>query len=279
MKENLQWPYALVGAAEGYLIENQQHNAFWAQCTSPKDYEWLKKEEVICSGTFAGKAHMMLAVFEHMFKLHESIADPRAFDQGLWNLTARTAPFRFSFRIPKMSEGFCATGWPSKNLVGGMRYQTDDPPVYMDDYVVYTPDGVTPFSIVHQYDRQPNWAGPISKMIADLDEKPPAGKPIILIASCQAYCTNGFNDAARDTWLKKWRGLVDYRFVLGRECKDFQCRLTRSLSMPRMPTNPFHSRFANREDGRRATVTAKLSLWNGYIRTRRAATRQWLREV
>ena len=204
----------LVGAAEGYLIGNQQHNAYWAQRTSPEDYEWLCHEEVLCSGTFAGKASTMLEVFEHMFALHKSVKDPTAFDQGLWNLTARTTPFVEYLHIPKMSEGFCATGWPSKNLVPGMKYATDVSPLYGEDFVVYTPDGVTPFSIVHQFDREPEWAAKISEIMAAADAPPP-GKPIILIASCEAYRHNGFNAAARETWLAKWGHLIDYRFVYG----------------------------------------------------------------
>lgn len=43
---------------------------------------------------------------------------------------------------------------------------------------------------------------------------------VILLASCEAYRTNGFNDAARRTWIAQWGHLIDYRFVLGRGCKD-----------------------------------------------------------
>lgn len=40
-------------------------------------------------------------------------------------------------------------------------------------------------------------------------------KPIILIMSCKRDKENGNNQAIRDTWLKSWGGLIDYRFVLG----------------------------------------------------------------
>lgn len=216
MEENLNGA-KLIGAAEGYLIENQYHNDFWAQCTSPKDYAWLKKEEVICSGTFAGEATTMLAVFEHMFELHESIADPRAFDQGLWNLTARTSPFKEVFRIPKMREGFCATGWPSKQFMGDMQYVTDQSPVYMEDSVVYAPETGVPYAIVHQYDREPAWAERINAIMERV-EKP----PIILIFSCEAWRQNGVNQAARDTWIKDLDGRIEHRFVIGRQGELFR---------------------------------------------------------
>jgi hypothetical protein len=208
-------PAKLIGAAEGYLIKDQPHNAFWAQCTAPHDYTWLQNEEVICSGTFAGEAQTMLKVFEHMFWLHENIEDPRAFDQGLWNFTARSSPFKEVFRIPKLSEGFCATGWPGKETAPGMTYRTDKSPVYLSDLTVAAPDTGLPYSIVHQYDRNPQWAGLISQIMVEA-EKP----PIILIGSCEAWRHNGFNQAARDTWIKDLAGRFEYRFLLGRECEN-----------------------------------------------------------
>lgn len=205
----------LVGATEGFLIDEQPHNANWARRTSPKDYDWLKKEEVLCVGTFAGEARTMLAAFENMFALHGSVEDPEAFDQGLWNLTARSTPFKEVYRTPRLREGFCATGWPSKPLYPGMQYTTDQAPVYMDDAIVYTPETDVPFSIVHQYDREPAWANKINEIMARV-EKP----PIILIFSCEAWRHNGINQAVRDTWLKDLDGRIEHRFVLGHECKN-----------------------------------------------------------
>ena len=104
----------LFGASEGGPIKDQAFNANWVKRTSPKDWEWMKEEEICCSGTFAGEAQIMLDVFKQMYQLHLDVADPAAFDQGLWNFTARMPQFKKYFRIPKMKEGFCATGWPSK---------------------------------------------------------------------------------------------------------------------------------------------------------------------
>ena len=119
----------LFGASEGGPIKDQSFNANWVKRTSPKDWEWMKEEEICCSGTFAGEAQIMLDVFKNMYQLHLDIADPAAFDQGLWNFTARSEPFKKYFRIPKMKEGFCATGWPEKAATF-MPYTSDDPPVW-----------------------------------------------------------------------------------------------------------------------------------------------------
>ena len=44
--------------------------------------------------------------------------------------------------------------------------------------------------------------------------------PLILIASCKAWRTNGINDAARKTWIAAWGDRISYKFVLGRGCEN-----------------------------------------------------------
>jgi len=215
LAENITADVMLFGASEGGPIKDQSFNANWVQRTSPKDWEWMKEEEICCSGTFAGEAKIMLDVFKHMYQLHLDIKDPAAFDQGLWNFTARSEPFKKYFRIPKMKEGFCATGWPSKADTF-MPYTMDEPPVWdWQDMVCYSPGTHVPFCIVHQYDREPAWATQIRNIFQDTDTP-----PLILIGSCGAWRTNGVNQAARDTWLKDLDGRMAYKFVLGRECQN-----------------------------------------------------------
>lgn len=207
----------LYGAAEGCLIGDQPHNANWVSRTAPDRWEEMKKEEVCCSGTFAGDANTMLKVFEHMYSLHKSVKDPAAFDQGLWNVTARTSPFSEVFKIPKMKEGFCATGWPSKAATFS-AYTTDQEPVWnWEDMVCYAPETSVPFSIVHQYDRETAWRTRIDAIMKG-EELPPLTNPLILIVSCEAYRHNGIQDAIRETWAKTSE--IPYRFLLGRGCEN-----------------------------------------------------------
>ena len=205
----------LFGASEGCLIKESSYTANWVQRTSPKDWEWMKEEEICCSGTFAGEAKTMLEVFKCMYQLHLDVADPAAFDQGLWNFVARSSPFKEVFRIPKMKEGFCATGWPNK-AVTFMPYTTDDAPVWdWQDMVCYAPGTRTPFCLVHQFDREPTWAAGIRNIFQDTD-----APPVILIASYEAARHNGYQQAQRDTWIKDLSGRMPYKFVLGRECEN-----------------------------------------------------------
>lgn len=48
----------------------------------------------------------------------------------------------------------------------------------------------------------------------------PSIGPLILIASCKAWRTNGINDAARKTWIAAWGDRISYKFVLGRGCEN-----------------------------------------------------------
>lgn len=45
-------------------------------------------------------------------------------------------------------------------------------------------------------------------------------KPIILIMSCKRDQENGSNDGCRQSWIREWPNLVDYKFFLGNGCKS-----------------------------------------------------------
>ena len=109
----------------------------------------------------------MLDVFKNMYQLHLDIADPAAFDQGLWNFTARSEPFKKYFSDTENQEGFVATGWPEKAATF-MPYTSDDPPVWnWQDMICYAQLPGVPFSIVHQYDRSSLWASQIRNIFQE----------------------------------------------------------------------------------------------------------------
>ena len=158
LEDNLKAPYRFVGARECVQIKNQHHNAVWAEHVSPTDFPWLKEEEVLCTGTIAGDAEFMLHVLKTLYEVANAIPDIQACEQGTFNYIVRKSPeLKRTMYVPHMAEGWTATAWNTKRYMP-YAYSTDDAPVFgTDDYVVYTPDGVTPFSIVHQYDRDQNW--------------------------------------------------------------------------------------------------------------------------
>lgn len=166
--EHLKEPYSLIAARECWRIVNQPHNNQWARFTAPAEYDWLKEQEVLCAGTIAGTAETMLKLHAAIYAAAQTL-DPRSNDQGIFNYIVRKAPFLELCIVPNMAAGFVATGWNTKRYEP-YAYSTDDAPVFnVGDYVVYTPDGVTPFVISHQYDRDGNWRYCIEKIMETAD--------------------------------------------------------------------------------------------------------------
>ena len=143
--------HKLFGAGECVLIRNQSLNDWWVARGFDHDtHRWLRNEQVCCGGTLAGTADVMLDALSKVLELTVNGVN----DQAALNYVLRTSPFKEIMTVPKMAEGFCCTcsQFLSSGDDGGVL--TDEVPVFnKSDGVVYTPDGKTPFSIVHQVDR------------------------------------------------------------------------------------------------------------------------------
>jgi hypothetical protein len=157
---------ALVAARECWRIKDEtQFNAPWAKATVPDDYEWLCNQEICCGGTIAGDAE---TVFRAISKIYEMLcANPAANDQAAWSYLVHK-PFAFpvptKIWIPDMSDGWTATCSAVKtptfsSIIGrDESLLTDKAPVFdMTRGLVLTPDGKTPFALVHQYNRDGRW--------------------------------------------------------------------------------------------------------------------------
>jgi len=146
----------IVAASECYKVKDETVcNDGWAKHTAPADYTWLREEDVLCSGTFAGDAVSMLGVFSRIYEMTLSNRDPLAADQGMFQYIVRTSPYKEILHVPRMREGFCSTFWPQRVV---SQTDTDSAPLYSEaDGVVYAPETNVPFAIVHQYDRLAKW--------------------------------------------------------------------------------------------------------------------------
>jgi glycosyltransferase involved in cell wall biosynthesis len=167
---NMKLPYRLVAATEGFLAKNDHFNDNWLKRVCPQDHQRLREMEVCCSGTFAGDAEIMLAVFEKIYEMTLASLNVRPYnaDQGMFMYIIRNAPFIDITMIPTLDKGFVATWSPSKTLNTSFQIPKDFPvPLFNTlDGIVYTADGKTPFSIVHQYDRDIVWKTFIEKKYA-----------------------------------------------------------------------------------------------------------------
>jgi glycosyltransferase involved in cell wall biosynthesis len=159
LENNLDAPYSLVAAGEGWLVKDEPYNDRWTKKISPSDYAWLRELEICCSGTFAGHTAVMLGVFEEIYKLTLAsigVAPDNA-DQGMFNRIIRTLPYKELTTVPCMSAGFCATWFPAKSNDPKLIPNYGAPVFDWNDGTVYTPTTNAPFCMVHQYDRDAAW--------------------------------------------------------------------------------------------------------------------------
>lgn len=149
-------PSIIVVAGLGHAIKSCPYNDPWVRAAHPPSYEEVRECEAVACGTFAGEADAMLMLFIDIFDGCLYANDPQATDQGMLNYLMRCEPYDKIARIPRMTEGFSAQWFPAKDK---------DPTIY-PDYgfpvfdkkrgLVLAPTGGA-FSIVHLYDRDPEW--------------------------------------------------------------------------------------------------------------------------
>jgi len=191
--ENNLAPSRIVAASEWWPFKvDPRYNDMWLRNTVPTDadYQRIRSEEVWCGGTLAGEADTMCAAMTQIYNMVR--VRPAGNDQGALNYVLRTSPFKEITRAPRTSEGFVATcsvfSTDSFKSYAARPQRTDTPPLFdRSRSMVLTPDGKTPFSIVHQYDRDSSWTPIIEKRYADASvvKKEMA---LVLISSGDVFC-------------------------------------------------------------------------------------------
>jgi hypothetical protein len=166
----------LVAARECWRIKDEtRYNDPWLSQSFPAEYDWLREQEIVCGGTVAGDAETMLRTMKQISKFSEN---PEVNDQSSLAYVVHK-PFNFPVPtrvfMPIMQEGWCATCSAFKtagfqSIIGIPDDQlTDTPPVFdQHNEVVLTPDGKTPFVLVHQYNRDVNWIRIMHSKYGDL---------------------------------------------------------------------------------------------------------------
>lgn len=155
-------PSRLLGCSECLIMGNDPvYNGPWVKNSFPNDpakRELVNSNEILCGGTVAGDAEAITQLLTALYDMCSSSITMN--DQTALNYLLRTEPFASMTRIPKMDEGFTATcSWLFG--IGNQQHGhqlTDKVPVFdRSTTTVKTPNGKTPFAIVHQYDREPVW--------------------------------------------------------------------------------------------------------------------------
>lgn len=156
LEKNLS-PHKLIGCSEGVMLYNEPTNDSWVKQVSGTDYEWVRKEEQLCSGTIAGEAVDMLNLFRKIYDMSFTVPDYGfGRDQGLLNYILRVSPFKEVARVVRADESFALqANWFLLNQYEGLR--TSRMPRFDTDSGLAYPYGSSePFCILHQYNRDPS---------------------------------------------------------------------------------------------------------------------------
>ena len=156
-------PAELVGPSECICIGDQDVNSRWIRETMGEEVEkWLAGYEVLCCGTIIGRIRAVAEVVAEMC-VKSNFLSGWGYDQAYFNYLVRIPPLQAVTRVLKMREGFIATcSWFLSEPWKWAPYLVDEVPIFDRGRVlVCAPGTEVPFSILHQYDRDPWWKAAI----------------------------------------------------------------------------------------------------------------------
>ena len=145
----------LVVASEGLKYKDEAWgNENLYQAYGPYVYEQFKENEIFNVGTFGGDAEYVKDMVFHIFTNAINRPIPIC-DQAVFNVLIRTKPF--TDVIFYTHDWACELGTvmdPAK-IEGFRPNLLFSEPIWKDQQVMIPPLAITPFPIVHQYDRVP----------------------------------------------------------------------------------------------------------------------------
>lgn len=147
--------YNLLGATQSILVgEENTHDGHardwsWAIKAVGRDRaESIADQEVCCQGTLAGRGVHLYRYVQAINDYLKGNNDPLIMDQGYGHWLRHQPPFKDQFVVPRLSEGYVATGWSSKH--SGM-----DPAPRVSGGKIAAGDSGKVFLIVHQWEHFP----------------------------------------------------------------------------------------------------------------------------
>jgi hypothetical protein len=162
----------LVVARECWRIcDEPRFNLPWMHATAPEDVDFIQNEEVVCGGTLAADPATLYITLRMIYD--RILERPEAFDQAALNWLIYKPFSPVQVYKPYMCAGWTATCSAFKtptfqSIIGNPEVLLDRQPVFdKESGLVLTPDGKTPFVIVHQYNRDAEWNKLIHEKYAD----------------------------------------------------------------------------------------------------------------
>lgn len=158
LKTHLTYPYKIVAGSEGLKYKDEP----WGdenlhQAYGDYVYGYFKENEIYNVGTLGGESEYIKDLVFNIFTNGINRPIPIV-DQAVFNVLIQTQPYKNITYFAKQLNGWaCQAGTtvdPSK--IDYFRPNLTEAEPYFKDGIVYTSLDV-PFSIVHQYDRVPEW--------------------------------------------------------------------------------------------------------------------------
>jgi hypothetical protein len=163
--------YKLFAGSEGLLYKDEPWgNDNLMQAYGPYIHEIYKNNKIYNVGTIGGSSEYVKDLVFNIFTnaIHRPIP---ICDQAVYNVLIQTQPYKDCTFFAEQSDGWaCQAGTtvdPSK-IASFRPFLTEEEPKFVDG-LVKTCDGDT-FSIVHQYDRVPEWKRFVQEKYGQDDE-------------------------------------------------------------------------------------------------------------
>ena len=170
LKKNLK-DKKLVAGSEGMLYKDEPWgNENLLQAYGPYVHDIFKENTIYNVGTIGGDAEYVKDLVFNIFTNSTNRPIPIV-DQAVYYVLLQTQPYKNITYFAAQWEGWaCQAGTtvdPSK-IESFRPYLLEKEPTFKDGKVLTSMD--TPFSIVHQYDRVPEWKNYVSKKYGQADE-------------------------------------------------------------------------------------------------------------
>lgn len=145
----------ILSFAESVRFKDEEWAKVNAGTTFPMEWEWLQNKEIYCAGTIAAKKEALRGLFLSIYRWSLQTNNPQQLaDQAAYNILIHLHQFKDKVQFVKQQEGFAAQLH--------LKYNFKTPELCTEKFANVDEEGwVTNdkgelYSIVHQYDRNPN---------------------------------------------------------------------------------------------------------------------------
>lgn len=149
----------ILACSESIIFKNESWAVVNAGTSFPLEWEWLQNELSYCAGCIVADAHALKDLFIEIYHWSKDTANPEQLsDQAAYNVLIHLNHFKENVQFVSQEEGLATQlGTVVKYKDSGLL---EEPTPYVEAGVICNQKGL-PFTIVHQYDRFPNYKSEI----------------------------------------------------------------------------------------------------------------------